>query len=96
MRLLISDANILIDFDEARLTECLFRLPMRFMTPDLLFVDELQCRHAHLIALGLELGELHPESLIEAQVLVARHRRAAHSRHRIRNPGSAQPVARSP
>jgi hypothetical protein len=41
VRLLISDANNLIDLEDAELTALLFRLPFRVMMPDLLFFDEL-------------------------------------------------------
>ena len=34
MRLLISDANILIDMEAGALMETLFRLPMQFGIPD--------------------------------------------------------------
>ena len=36
MRLLISDANILIDMEAGALMERLFQLPMQFGIPDLL------------------------------------------------------------
>ena len=42
MPLLISDANIFIDFEEAGLLEALFRLPETIGVPDLLFEDELR------------------------------------------------------
>ena len=75
MRLLISDANILIDLEDAELTALLFRLPFRVMAPDLLFFDELAAEHPHLIGLGLELGEVKPAAIAETQVLAARYRR---------------------
>jgi hypothetical protein len=36
--LLISDANILIDMESARLLEAMFRLPMKIAAPDILFL----------------------------------------------------------
>jgi hypothetical protein len=75
VRLLISDANILIDLEDAELTALLFRLPFRVMTPDLLFFDELEAQHGHLVDLGLELGELEPAAVAATQVLAARYRR---------------------
>ena len=46
MRLLISDANVLIDIEEGALISSLFRLPHRIATPDLLFFEE---RESHPI-----------------------------------------------
>ena len=42
MRLLISDANILIDMEAGALLERLFRLPMQFGIPDLLYYEEIE------------------------------------------------------
>lgn len=58
MPLLISDANIFIDFEEAGLLEALFRLPETIGVPDLLFEDELRERHEDLLDHGLALLEL--------------------------------------
>ena len=40
MRLLISDANILIDMEAGALMGTLFQLPMQFGIPDLLLVGD--------------------------------------------------------
>lgn len=61
--LLVSDANILIDFDVAELTTELFRLPHEIVVPDILFEQELASRHQHLLAVGL-----HARSLTGPQV----------------------------
>lgn len=42
MRLLISDANILIDMEAGALMETLFQLPMQFGIPDLLYYEEIE------------------------------------------------------
>jgi hypothetical protein len=63
-RLLISDANILIDLEDGCLLAELFKLPFQFQVPDLLFVDELEADHGYLIGYGLQLGELSPESMV--------------------------------
>lgn len=75
VRLLISDANILIDIEDAKLTADLFRLPFRVMAPDLLFFDELDEQHGHLLDMGLELGVLESAAIAETQILVTRYRR---------------------
>lgn len=54
MRLLISDANILIDMECAGLLTLLFRLPDRFGIPDLLYYEEIEPGTSGLEALGLE------------------------------------------
>ena len=69
MKLLISDANILIDLEEGLLLESFFTLPYQFKVPDVLFEEELKAQHSHLITLGLLLGELTPESVIYAYQL---------------------------
>lgn len=45
MQLLISDANILIDMDDGGLLSSLFKLPYEFVTPDVLFEEELKENH---------------------------------------------------
>lgn len=72
MRLLISDANILIDMEEGQLIEQMFRLPWTFGVPDILFVEELQAQHAYLLEKGLQVGELTPDSMLYALQLSQR------------------------
>ncbi|TVQ95437.1 MAG: DUF3368 domain-containing protein [Deltaproteobacteria bacterium] len=75
MTLLITDANVFIDLEEGELLAHLFGIGRRIATPDLLFHDELSDAHGHLVALGLELLVLAPETLLRVQALAARHRR---------------------
>lgn len=63
MQVLISDANILIDLEESLLLDQIFALPFVFKIPDVLFVEELSEQHGHLLALGLQLGELREDSM---------------------------------
>lgn len=63
MQVLISDANILIDLEEGLLLDQIFALPFVFKIPDVLFVEELSEQHGHLLALGLQLGELREDSM---------------------------------
>lgn len=63
MQVLISDANILIDMEVGALLDRMFLLPYQFKAPDVLFEEELKASHPHLLALGLQLGELRSESL---------------------------------
>ncbi len=58
MRLLISDANILIDMEAAALIERLFRLPMQFGIPDLLYYEEIEEGSPRLEQLGLQIMEV--------------------------------------
>ena len=71
----ISDANILIDIEEGGLTKELFELPYCFMTPDVLFEEELQKRHAHLLSYGLKKQSLRPQYVEYLFELIAQHRR---------------------
>ncbi|TQE97794.1 MAG: DUF3368 domain-containing protein [Spiribacter salinus] len=66
MALIISDANILIDFECAALTPRLFQLDLDLAVPDLLYHDELSTHHGDLPALGLQLLELPPELISQA------------------------------
>lgn len=61
MRLVVSDANILIDMEEGGLIEAMFKLPETFAVPNVLFMEELVEHHPELPGHGLlvqELGEL--------------------------------------
>lgn len=62
-RLLISDANILIDLEVGGLMLELFKLPYQIQVPDMLFADELEAEHGYLLEHGLQLGELSPASV---------------------------------
>ena len=46
--LLVSDANIFIDFEVSELTAKLFQLPHDIVVPDTLYQQELRARHPHL------------------------------------------------
>ncbi|MDH0316066.1 MULTISPECIES: PIN domain-containing protein [Aeromonas] len=70
MQLLISDANILIDLEEGELLGAFFQLPYRFSIPDILYFEELEEQHSHLLGLGLTLGELTPGSMTYAMELI--------------------------
>ncbi|MCO7633669.1 PIN domain-containing protein [Pseudomonas guariconensis] len=72
MQLLISDANILIDLEEGELLDQLFMLPYQFTVPDILFFDELEIQHGHLLERGLGLGELTSETMRYAAELTSR------------------------
>jgi hypothetical protein len=58
MRLLISDANILIDMEAGALLDTLFRLPMQFGIPDLLYYEEIEEGSPGLEDLGLLIMEV--------------------------------------
>lgn len=77
MQLLISDANILIDLEEGELLGAFFQLPYRFSIPDILYFEELEEQHSHLLALGLTLGELTPESMTYAIELIGQGSKAS-------------------
>jgi predicted nucleic acid-binding protein len=73
--LLISDANIFIDFEEGGLLRELFLLSDRIGVPDILFEDELRQQHGHLLRHGLELLELRSPAMERARALAALYRR---------------------
>ena len=61
MLLMVSDANILLDIEVGELVATMFRLPYRFVVPDVLYAEELAARHSHLLAMGLTTMTLSPE-----------------------------------
>lgn len=73
MQLLMSDTNVLIDMEEGKLLALFFDLPFTFCVPDILYFEELEAQHAHLMDMGLSLKELTAESLLEAQPVMQRH-----------------------
>jgi hypothetical protein len=75
MQLLISDANILIDMEEGELLPQMFQLPYNFSIPDILFYEELEQEHNHLIELGLRLDELEGELVSYSVALVEQYRK---------------------
>lgn len=64
MRLLISDANVLIDMEAGALLERLFRLPMQFGIPDLLYYEEIEEGSPGLEQLGLQIMEVSGDSAL--------------------------------
>jgi hypothetical protein len=44
---MVSDANILLDIEVGELVAAMFRLPYRFVVPDVLYAEELAARHSH-------------------------------------------------
>jgi len=62
-KLLISDANIIIDIVAGELVDVMFSLNYEFGTPDILYVEELEDQHSGILNAGLKLFELKPESI---------------------------------
>jgi hypothetical protein len=69
VRLLISDANILIDMEAGVLFGVLFRLPMEFGIPDLLYYEEIEPGSPGLADSGLKIMEVDPHFVNYAQNL---------------------------
>lgn len=77
MSLLISDANIFIDFQEGGILRRLFELSDDIGVPDLLFEDELRDDHPDLPSLGLRLIELTEASVLRVAALGATYPRTS-------------------
>lgn len=73
-QLLISDTNVIVDLEDGLLINELFQLPYRFAVPDILYAEELEEQHSHLLALGLEQKELSEVSMRYALKLVDLYR----------------------
>ena len=74
-RLLISDANIIIDMNTGRLLRPMFQFDATFAVPDVLFEEELRTDHPELVRLGLKLLELREDTVVYAGGLVERYRK---------------------
>jgi len=74
-KLLISDANIIIDMEVGGLIKQMFRLDYEFAVPDVLYETELKENHANLLKLGLKQLELQPEAVAYTVELAAKYRK---------------------
>lgn len=78
MTLLISDANILIDFDVGGLIRSMFQLPEDFAVPNTLYEEELIEHHAELPGYGLRALDVQEEFVLEAYRLGGVYRKPSH------------------
>lgn len=78
-RLLISDANILIDMEAGGIIGQMFQLDATFAVPDTLFEEELREHHGGWLVLGLQTLELSAKSVAHASTLIAKHARSGAS-----------------
>ena len=62
-KLLISDANIIIDSIAGDLVDAVFKLNYDFATPDILFNKEIKQQHPEIIQAGLQILELQAEAV---------------------------------
>jgi predicted nucleic acid-binding protein len=69
MLLLISDANILMDVEVGDLVAPMFSLGYQFAVPDVLYYEELEEQHAHLLDMGLQTRTLSAKSVEHVQSL---------------------------
>jgi predicted nucleic acid-binding protein len=67
--LLISDTNILMDIEMGDLIAPMFSLGCRFAVPDVLYYEELEEHHAHLLPMGLLIRTLSAKSVERVQTL---------------------------
>ena len=74
-KLLISDANVIIDMEVGNLIEQTFRLGYEFAVPDVLYETELKENHSNLPKLGLKRIELQPAAVEDAVALGAKYPR---------------------
>lgn len=74
VRLLISDANIIIDMNTGGLLRLMFHFDATFAVPDVLFEEELRTDHPGLLRLGLKRLELSEDTVVYAGRLVEKYR----------------------
>lgn len=75
MLLLVSDTNILLDWDEGGRLEVLFAIGATLAVPDALLGEELDDHADRLRALGLQARVLRSEGVVRAAALAMVHRR---------------------
>lgn len=75
MLLLISDANILMDIEIGDLIAPMFSLGYQFAVPDVLYYEELEEQHAHLLKMGLEVRTVSAEGVARVVLLSQNHTR---------------------
>ncbi|ARK79245.1 DUF3368 domain-containing protein [Burkholderia pseudomallei] len=75
MLLLISDANILMDVEVGDLVAPMFSLGYQFAVPDILYYEELEEQHAHLLDMGLQPRTLSAKSVERMQALAQTYSR---------------------
>ncbi|MGF1547220.1 MAG: PIN domain-containing protein [Thiotrichales bacterium] len=75
MLLLMSDANILIDMEIGELIAPMFSLGCQFAVPDVLYYDELEAQHAHLLNMGLQVRSLPAAGVARVEMLSQLHNR---------------------
>lgn len=72
-RLLVSDANILIDMNSGGLLRSMFTLDVTIAVPNTLYEEELRRDHPELPQLGLKSLELHEKAVTYAEQLVVKY-----------------------
>lgn len=73
MLLLISDANILMDIETGDLVAPMFSLGYQFAVPNVLYYEELEEQHAHLLNMGLEVRTVSAEGVARVEILSQNH-----------------------
>lgn len=74
MRLIVTDANILIDLEVGQLLDVTFDLgEIEFLVPDVLFVEELADSMGHLPTRGLKVVSLSEAIIADVEVLRIRY-----------------------
>lgn len=78
MRLIVTDANIIIDLEAGQVLDPMFRLPgVEFQVPDILFHEELSARYPDLPAQGLRVVSQPEEATDMVERLRVEYRRAS-------------------
>lgn len=73
--LLVSDTNILLDWEDGGRLDVLFALGSTLAVPDVLLAEELSDRAERLVGLGLQVRSLGSEGIVRAAALMRVHRK---------------------
>jgi len=77
LQVLISDSNIFIDMEVANLTSQMFTLPYRFVTPDILYYEELEEEHPNLLDVDLNILTLSSDTVKYTESIVYKYPKAS-------------------
>ncbi|KJF17624.1 PIN domain-containing protein [Acidithrix ferrooxidans] len=75
MRVVVSDANVLIDLVDGGIASALSHLPYQIVVPEILFEEELRARHGNLLDLGISTEPSAEDSILEVERQIRRYPR---------------------
>lgn len=75
MRLIVSDANVLIDLVDGDIAPALRHLPYKILVPEIPFEEELRARHSDLLDFGISTEPSAEKSILEVEQTIRKYPR---------------------